>query len=356
MLLRPELENAFQLQGLADRLVQVLSKERIIDGHETRLDICAGMSISKPGAIASDQLLIESSLALRSAKQKGARSAALFSPDMRAIFEKNVEIAKELREALKVGKIVPWYQPQVCARTGKIVGAEALVRWIDTADGVRFPNAFLPAASEAGYMETVDETVRHQAMAMAAQVRRSSSAPFHIGLNVSASLLMDDKCVDILTAETKRAGLQPRQVSIEILEAVMIDEFAAAPILVNVAKLSELGFFIELDDFGTGHSSISSLRDLKVDRVKIDRSFISGVDKNPKLQRFTSALIQLARSLDISVLAEGVETEGERNWLMENDCDVIQGFLISKAIPEEEFQTMVSRQVLLNTTQANLSA
>ena len=114
--------------------------------------------------------------------------------------------------------------------------------------------------------------------------------------------------------------------------------------LIYIARLSELGFFIELDDFGTGHSSISSLRDLKVDRVKIDRSFISGVDADPALQKFTSALINLAKSLDISVLAEGVETEAERDWLKRHGCDVIQGFLISKAVPDSDLAMMILKQ------------
>ena len=124
----------------------------------------------------------------------------------------------------------------------------------------------------------------------------------------------------------------------------MIDEVKATPIKENTARLSDLGFFIELDDFGTGHSSISSLRDLNIDRVKIVRSFVSGVDGNHDLQKFTSALINLAKSLDISVLAEGVETPGERDWLSENGCDVIQGFLISKAVPEHELAAMILKQ------------
>nr|WP_296587989.1 EAL domain-containing protein [Roseibium sp.] len=166
----------------------------------------------------------------------------------------------------------------------------------------------------------------------------------HFGLNVSSDLLSSADAVEALYNQVKDMGLEPTVVSVEILEAVMIDENASTPIKENIARLSELGFFVELDDFGTGHSSISSLRDLKIDRVKIDRTFISGVDTDPDLQKFTSALINLAKSLDISVLAEGVETEGELRWLQENGCDVIQGFLVSKAVPEDQLAAMVLKR------------
>lgn len=343
MLLRRNIGSADELCELAQSLTKAIGRERDIHGHKLRLDSSVGISITEPDMAPGEQLIIDAGLATRSAKNKGSLAICLFKPEMRDTFEKNAEIAKDLQIALSEGSIVPWYQPQVSAKSGDLVGAEALVRWVDLKKGVRFPGSFLPAATEAGYMEAIDQSVRHQAMRMTARLLQQSPIPFHIGLNVSASLLADPGCVDLLLEEVDTAGLTPSQVSIEILEAVMIDEFAAAPIRASVASLSRHGFRIELDDFGTGHSSISSLRDLHVDRVKIDRSFISGIDTDPGLQKFTRALIQLARSLDICVLAEGVETESERQWLADNGCDVIQGFLISKAIPEADLLAKANR-------------
>ncbi|WP_153770973.1 bifunctional diguanylate cyclase/phosphodiesterase [Labrenzia sp. CE80] len=347
MILKPGIQNAAELKTFAGGLIRLLARERSIDGNVLRLDCCIGLSLTEPGQNVTNKLLVDATLAARSAKRKGTQNIELFSPDMRAIFEKNTETAKELHDALQSGNIVSWFQPQVDIATGQIVGAEALVRWVGIEDGVRFPGAFLPAAEEAGYMEAIDLTVRNQAMSVAFDMQAINTRAFHIGLNVSAKLLMDENCVEQLLAETRNSGLQPQQVSIEILEAVMIDAFSAAPIRANVNKLSELGFYIELDDFGTGHSSISSLRDLKINRVKIDRSYVAGVDQNPELQRFTGALMQLARSLGISILAEGVETEGEQRWLQANGCDVIQGFLISPAIPREQLFAMVGEQAFI---------
>jgi len=340
MLLRRRLKSPLDFEHLAAKLIHELGRDRYLDGHKATIESNAGLFVSRSGGEVNDQMLVDAALALRSAKQKGTRKYALFTPDMRAAFEENGEIAKELLKALSEGDIMPWYQPQVDIHTGEVVGAEALVRWIDH-DTVRYPGSFLPAAVEAGYMDLIEKTVREHALRLAANLNGKTRRPIHLGLNVSADLLSSAGAVDALDRQVRDMGLLPFNVSLEILEAVMIDENTATPIKENIARLSELGFFIELDDFGTGHSSISSLRDLKVDRVKIDRSFISGVDKDPDLQKFTSALINLAKSLDICVLAEGVETEGERTWLRRNGCDVIQGFLISKAVPEDQLAALI---------------
>jgi diguanylate cyclase (GGDEF)-like protein len=337
MLLRRDIGPVAEFEVLAKRLTQEITRERIIDNHRIRLESCAGLSVTEPNAKPTENLLTDAALAMRAAKSKPPRTVCQFRPEMRDIFERNTDIVRDLQQALKENQIVPWYQPQISLHSGQVVGAEALVRWVDTERGVRFPGSFLPAAEEAGYMTSIDACVRKQAMEMTGRLLKENTAAFHMGLNVSAALLADPDCVDLLLCEVEAAGVTPDRISIEILEAVMIDAYAADPIKANVAGLSEHGFQIELDDFGTGHSSISSLRDLRVDRVKIDRSFVTGVDRNPELRKFTSALIQLARSLDIEVLAEGVETEGERNWLADNGCDALQGYLYSKAIPEKDF-------------------
>ena len=344
------------LEDFADLVVWKLCAHRTINGHSVQARTSIGLATVQHGQPLCDQVLTDAALALRAAKSKGPGEICRFTPQMRESFEQTGEIAKKLIGALSTGDIVPWYQPQVDIQTGEIVGAETLIRWID--DGkVVYPGAFLPAAEEAGYMELLDSSVRKKAMKMAAALLKGRSGDnWLLGLNVTATVLADPDAVDEIYHEVIDAGLESRQISIEILEAVMIDEAKSAPIRANIARLSDLGFHIELDDFGTGHSSISSLRDLKIDRVKIDRSFISGVDTDPDLQKFTSALISLARSLDISVLAEGVETAGERDWLAANGCNFIQGYLISKAVPEDTFCLMVGRKELNETYHGRKSA
>ncbi len=343
MLLRPDLRDPEAFEHLCNEIMDNLSKERFVRGHRTTLEANAGLFIGEPGVWITDQILVDVALALRSAKQKGPKQCDMFTTEMRTAFEENGHIVKALSKALQNGQILPWFQPQVDIHTGEVIGAEALVRWIDE-DRIRYPGTFLPAALEAGYMEMIETTVQKKALQLAAELDPDMRRCMRLSLNMSSSLLTNSQAVDMLVHQVRDMDLEPSSISLEILEAVMIDEIAATPIKDNVSRLAELGFYIELDDFGTGHSSISSLRDLKVDRVKIDRSFVSKVDSNPGLQRFTSALINLAKSLDISVLAEGVETEEEWHWLKQNGCDVVQGFLISRAVPENELSAMILKR------------
>nr|WP_319386158.1 GGDEF and EAL domain-containing protein [uncultured Roseibium sp.] len=351
MLLRTNLSGTADFEMLPAKIIRDLATEREINSQKMVLESNAGLVINRPGDPVSDQLLVDAELALRSAKQKAPRKFARFTSEMRIAFEENGEIAKQLLKALDRGDVVPWFQPQIDLNTGDVIGAEALVRWLDS-DKVHYPGYFLPAAQEAGYMERIEDIVRRKTLEFAASLAGSSPRDVHFGLNISADILSNSKAVESLHQQVIGFDLDPSLVSLEILEAVMIDEDKAAPIKSNIAHLSDLGYFIELDDFGTGHSSISSLRDLNINRVKIDRSFVSDVDTKPDLQKFTSALINLAKSLDISVLAEGVETEGERMWLKEHGCDVIQGFLVSKAVPE----TQLGAMILKNKFAAPLSA
>jgi len=336
VLVNHEASEAKLFEALAEDLIKSFGPEQAIRDKLIKVEISIGISSCRCQDLEPHQLLLDADLALRSAKSEQSMGYAVFDAGMRNAFEHQDDMARDLVAAMADGHILPWFQPQVCAISGEIIGAEALVRWVDPVNGLRHPGSFLPVAAQAGYMEKLDRMVRIHALQAAARAQARTGKPFHIGLNMSAGLLANPACVELLLQEVSGAGLTPKQVSVEILETVMIDEYTAEPIRANVARLAELGFLIELDDFGTGHASLSSLRDLKVNRVKIDRSFVSGVDQDPELQKYTLALIQLAGSLGIGTLAEGVETKGERDWLAQNGCQFIQGYLISKAIPESD--------------------
>ena len=242
----------------------------------------------------------------------------------------------KLRQGMADGHIVPWYQPQICFRTGQLLGFEALARWQDPAQGVQSPAEFLSLAQEIGLLGELDSLVQRAALSTLTGFHQAGLARCELGLNLTAGQLAEPWFVDQLCLEIERANLEPEQVSIEVLESAMLDEAAADPIKVNVNRLSELGFGIDLDDFGTGHAGLSSLRDLDVSRIKIDRSFIQNVHEDVKLQKFTRALIGLAKTLGISVLAEGVETREEYEWLAAEGCDAMQGFYIARPMPAEQ--------------------
>lgn len=241
----------------------------------------------------------------------------------------------KLKQALKAGHIVPWFQPQVCTFSDRILGFEVLVRWVDPLHGLQNPGEFLPLAEEIGLMAELDSAVQRQAFEAFARFQQQGIVGCEIGINVTPMQLSDPEFADQLALEVERAGLANADVSIEILESVMLDTNDAEPIRQTVKRLHAIGMGIELDDFGTGHAGLSSLRDLPVTRIKIDRSFVDGVHRDSKLQKFTRALIGLARSLEISVLAEGVECIEELEWLANEGCAAVQGFYIARPMPEQ---------------------
>jgi len=345
-----------RLGAFAERIIEEVSKKRTIGDISIQLDACIGIAGSSGRSLGAEQLLMDAALALRSVKSQGTSGHQMFVPEMRERFENSNAVAGELREAMEKGHIEPWFQPQISLETGLVCGVESLVRWVDPERGLISPGVFLPTAQDVGLMEELDGMLRRKALASAKRFRDAGLGAQHVGLNITAALLGDPDMVDRLSWEVEVAGLTPDLVSIEILESVMIDEAAAAPIKANIARLSALGFFIELDDFGTGHSGLSSLRDLKVNRVKIDRSFVSGIDRNPELATFTNALINLALSLNIEVLAEGVETEAEREWLMHHGCHIIQGFLYAGAMPEHELVAWIDQRQNGDPSQTRQSA
>lgn len=256
-------------------------------------------------------------------------------------YERHRLHGSKLKRAISEGQIQPWFQPQICLKTGKIVGMEALVRWIDPLHGPRPPSEFLPLAEEVGLMRDLDASVAHQAFGAMARFHRLGLDPCVISINVTGEQLSIADFADCLALDLESAGLSPASVAIEVLESTMVSDDPNDPIKTNVERLVELGIGVELDDFGTGRAALSTLRDLDVSRVKIDRSFVQDVDKNEKLQMFTRALIGLAKALEIEVLAEGVETDAEMAWLTAEGCDAAQGFLVARPMPSEEIMDWV---------------
>ncbi len=242
----------------------------------------------------------------------------------------------KLKRAIVEGHIQPWFQPQICLRTGDVTGMEALVRWIDPAHGPRPPSEFLPLAEEMGLMPELDASVAHQAFKAMARFHRLGLNPCVIGINVTGAQLSAPDFADSLALDLESAGLTPQSVAVEVLESTMLSDDPDDPVKTNVNRLAEIGVGIELDDFGTGRAALSTLRDLEVSRLKIDRSFVQDIHNDPKLQMFTRALIGLAKALEIEVLAEGVETDAELSWLTAEGCDAAQGFLIARPMPVEE--------------------
>ncbi|MEM6564143.1 MAG: bifunctional diguanylate cyclase/phosphodiesterase [Pseudomonadota bacterium] len=280
--------------------------------------------------------------ALREAQANGPNAIRAFSAEMRKRTETRAELRAEVVKALDRGQIQPWFQPQISTDTGRVTGFEALARWNHPNRGMVPPNAFLPAIEEAGMLERLAEVMMYNALtALKAWDTAGAQVP-QVGVNFAGPELNNPKLVEKVKWELDRFDLRPERLAIEVLETVV----ASAPddtITRNINGLGQLGCKIDLDDFGTGHASIASIRRFSVSRIKIDRSFVMKADRDPEQQRMISAILTMAERLQIETLAEGVESVGEHALLAQLGCDHVQGFGIGKPMPFDETLDWISR-------------
>ena len=257
-------------------------------------------------------------------------------------------LRNEFIAALDSGEIRPWFQPQISTDTGHVTGFEALARWEHPQKGVLGPPVFLPFAEQADLMERLGQVMRHHAFAAMRQWNLAGVVVPRIGVNFSSEELRDPALIDRLKWELDQNELTPDRLTVEILETV----FSRRPddvITRNVIRMSKLGCCIDLDDFGTGHASIASIKRFDVSRIKIDRSFVAKADRDASQQQLVSAILTMAERLNVETLAEGVESQGEHALMAQLGCDHVQGFEIGKPMPfEKTLDWMAAHQNKLN--------
>ena len=288
------------------------------------------------------QKMVEAAeIALIAAQRNGPSSIRSYSPDMRKIRGGGTVASAEIDKALENGEILPWFQPQISTDTGKVTGFEALARWEHPERGTIAPAEFLPKIQQAGKMERLGEVMLSKALESLKEWDRLGIEVPKVGVNFSPEELSNPKLIRKVEWELDRFNLTPDRLAVEILETVVAtspDDMVAR----NISGLSELGCQIDLDDFGTGHASISSIRRFDIQRLKIDRSFVMKVDQDQEQQRMVSAILLMAERLELDTLAEGVETAGEHVMLSQLGCRHVQGFGIGKPMPMGKTQAWVS--------------
>lgn len=288
------------------------------------------------------ELLKAALVARAEATGDGAQPVQLFSLQMRDRVDHRIDLAAELRRAFEDGQIEPWYQPQVSPGSGQILGFEALARWQHPDRGVIPPAAFLDALETAGLMARLGETMLFHALAALRAWDRAGLRVDTVGVNFSAAELRDPRLVDRVRWELDRFDILPERLCVEVLENV-VAEGADDIICRNVEALSKLGCRIDLDDFGTGHASITNIRRFAVARLKIDRSFITGLESDPDQRKLTAAILTMAEQLELDTLAEGVETPAARETLATMGCGGVQGFGIARPMPFEDTIAWIKR-------------
>ncbi|MEB8387588.1 bifunctional diguanylate cyclase/phosphodiesterase [Rhodobacteraceae bacterium KMM 6894] len=336
---------------MASRLQSALEEPLVIDATTAYVSASVGLTLdtnvtSKTGTGLFDAAMI----ALAEARRHGPSAMRAYSHEMHApIILCETTLADEAREALDAGQIQPWYQPQLSTDTGLISGFEALARWDHPDRGLISPAEFLPALQQANQMERLGEVMLFAALGALKSWDAAGLDVPHVGVNFAPEELRNPRLAEKIEWELDRFDLPANRLSVEILETVM----ATSPddtVVRNIAGLSRLGCQIDLDDFGTGHASISSIRRFDVQRLKIDRSFVMKVDLDSQQRRMVSAILLMAEQLGLDTLAEGVETAGEHAMLAQLGCGHVQGFGISRPLPFD--QTVTWANTYLSKLQA----
>lgn len=318
------------LDRLCERVLEAVRRPFDVVGSRVFVGVSAGVAFSAPSGDDATDITRKADIALYRAKAEGRNRYCIFDPSMDAMVRLRSTIEGKLRQALASGNgLCVHYQPEVSGVSGKIVGFEALVRWDHPTRGLIAPEHFIPVAEETGLIVPLGEWVLEQAC------RASRRWPgLFFAVNLSPVQFQSADLIDRIIGIVQKTGADPGVIQLEVTEQVLLNDTEAAKIAIG--RLRAAGFQVVLDDFGTGYSSLSYLREFQVDKIKIDRSFINYLTPGDESSSIVLAMLSLGKAMGLTVTAEGVETEDQRRFLSAAGCPEMQGFLFSRAVPEDE--------------------
>ncbi|RJF99126.1 EAL and GGDEF domain-containing protein [Noviherbaspirillum saxi] len=328
--------------GIARNLLAVIENPVALEGHDFTVSSSIGCSLFPKDGTDAATLLRNADLAMYEAKASGGGSFRFYKADMNERVKARLMHERQLRLALERGELVVYYQPRVDINSNEIVGAEALVRWHHPERGLVPPNEFIPLAEEVGLINELGEWVLHTACKQNRRWQEAGLPGLKVSVNLSPYQLAPDSTITHAVRKSlMQSGLDARWLELEITESSLMQNVEST--LSKLAEIRDAGVSISIDDFGTGYSSLSYLRRLPVDTLKIDQSFIRDISGSRDDAAIVSATIALAHTMQLKVVAEGVTTEEQIRFLEEHDCDEMQGFLLSPAVPPEELSTLLNR-------------
>jgi diguanylate cyclase (GGDEF)-like protein/PAS domain S-box-containing protein len=326
-----------QPAALAERLLAAFADGFEVEDHRLKLVASIGVAIYPTDGADAKILMTNADAALYRAKAEMRGSVLFFEPEMSARLRERHALKEDLRSAIDRGELLLHYQPQK-KMSGETVGFEALVRWQCPKRGMVSPDTFIPIAEESRLIIPLGEWVLREACREAASWPR----PLTIAVNISPLQFRNDDLPRLIHSILLETGLAPARLELEITEGVFINDFSRAISILN--RLKSLGVRIALDDFGTGYSSLSYLHSFPFDKIKIDRTFVGDLEHNYHSREIVRAIIGLARSFDLPILAEGVETVAQHAILVEKGCDEVQGYLTGRPLPIADYPSLIGRQ------------
>ena len=342
LILMPAEESVVDLDSVAGRVLALLADSFRYQEHEFFLTASVGGSLYPADAQDSQTLIRKADAAMYCAKQKGKNTFVAFRPEMDQIALRRMTIENNLRRALERNEMALHYQPQIHAASGQIVGVEVLLRWAHPEMGMVSPVEFIPVAEEVGLIVDIGKWVLQTACQQMACWHEAGIAPARIAVNLSTRQVKDEALVGDIRDILNQTGLAAQQLELEITEGILMENVPAN--IHFLQQLREAGISLSVDDFGTGYSSLSYLKRFPINQLKIDRSFVHDLPGDGGA--FITAIIAMAHSLGLSVVAEGVETREQLQFLREHECDIIQGYYFARPAPAEQVTALLRAGML----------
>ena len=341
-ILMEDLHKAQDASLLAEKILKSLLEPINIKGHILYISSSIGIALYPEDADDAISLLKYADAAMYKAKDEGRNKFEFYSAEMTRAASKNLLIEASLREALDKEQLEVYYQPQIDGVTDELIGMEALVRWNHPKDGLVSPGVFIPIAEETGLIILIDRWVMQTAIKQVVKWRKDGLNPGKLALNLAMKQLQSKQCTQLITDMLEDAGCKPEWIALEVTEGQIMKNPEQA--IVILKEISQMGIELAVDDFGTGYSSLTYLKRLPIDKLKIDQSFVRDLPFDEEDIGISRAIIALSQALYLDVIAEGVETKEQRDFLVENGCRNIQGYFYSKPIPALEMEIFLKEK------------
>lgn len=346
LILKNRFDTVDDLENFASQLVNVVHHPFILNDETAVVSMSVGIAVFPNNGLTVSELIKNADIAMYNAKNSGKNSYRFFDSYMEDDVNRKNDLADILSHVIDKNEIYLQYQPQVNVESGQVTGYEALMRIESELVGFISPAEFIPIAEETGIINILGEWALIEACNFNQVLIKSGFGPLRVSVNVSTTQLKDDHLIDIIKSIPEKTGMDLKHLEIEITESVLMNSFEHNLKLIN--QMKELGCSIALDDFGTGYSSFNYLTQIPIDTLKIDKSFIDGICSNEKDRCIADSIIDLARKMDISVVAEGVEDNEQLQILQNQFCDTLQGYLFSKPLNSTDFIELLSKHKTLH--------
>jgi EAL domain-containing protein (putative c-di-GMP-specific phosphodiesterase class I) len=305
-----------------------------VEGYELSMSASVGVSLGPKDGTGFEALSRCADAALNRAKTEGRNAIRFYSEGMQALSAQRMQMLTYLRRAIEMDELILHYQPQVSFATGEVVGVEALLRWQHPDLGLLAPDSFISLAEDSGVILSLGEWVLARALQDAAAWPRGSEGDLSVAVNISAVEFLQNDLPARIGRALDESGFPAERLELEITETVAMRNPDAAAVMID--RLRQIGVQMAIDDFGTGYSSMAYLKRFRINKIKIDRSFVKDLGRDPDDEAIVRAIVQLAKSLRCTTIAEGVETDIQRTHLQSCQCDLMQGYFFSRPIPQEE--------------------